>query len=449
VKNTAQAISDYLNKAAAGKKRPKVVVGYDTRFLSDKCASITAGVLAANKIKVLLSETFTPTPALSSYIKKLRLSGGVMISASHNPPQFNGIKYKTYPGCTISSSAAREIESYVGKNQVKYLNFKETEDEGRVEVVDILGNYKKEIKRYLDWNKLKKARMKIAVDSMHGAAGQIMSDILKDTAIKVEALRSDARVDFGRANPEPILQNLNLLSKTVRDGAFKLGIAFDGDGDRIGCIGPRGEFINSSQIASLLLNYFIRYKNKKGLIVKTISSSSLIDKLAEKYNLKLIETPIGFKYLSKEMLEKEVLIAVEESGGIAVRDYIYDRDAIMIGLLLLQMVAETKKGIDRLLKSLKKEFGSFYYHRVDLELHPDKGRTLESKLKDKPFKKILGRKVIKIKKVDGIKFFLEDASWLLIRASGTEPILRLYAESSRKSRTLELLKFALNFTKKD
>ncbi len=365
-----------------------------------------------------------------------------MVTASHNPSRFNGIKCRVYPGCSIESKIAKKIESYIGKNKVKSTDIKQAKNKGKIKIVNILDGYKKNIKKFLNWAILKESNASIAVDSMHGAADNIISDILKNTKIKVNTIRSKPRVDFGNDNPEPISQNISKLRRVVSRGNFDIGIALDGDGDRLGCIGLDGKFINSSQIAGLLIQYLIKYKNKKGIIAKTISCSSLIDRIAEKYNLKLIETPIGFKYLSKEMIKKDVLIAIEESGGIGVKDYIYDRDAIMMSMLLLEALTVSRKNITVLLKSMEKEFGRFHYQRIDLEFAKNRRKDLVHKLKDKSFKSILKKKVKNIKKIDGIKFILDDESWLMYRFSGTEPVLRLYAESYKEQQTLDLLNFA-------
>ncbi len=401
-----------------------------------------AEVFSANNIKTYLVKNFIPTPALSFAVKNLKLSGGVMVSASHNPAKFNGIKYRTYPGLSASSRIMKEIEKNIKKDRVRILDLKKARKKRLIETVNILTDYKKNIKRYLDWSLLKKSNLRVLIDNMYGSTCDIIPSLLKNTNIKVEAIHDKPLANFGKSYPEPISCNLSQLCNYMKKNHFDIGIALDGDGDRLGCIMPGGRFINSSQIAGLLILYFVRHKNKRGRIAKTISCSSLLDKICDKLKLNLIETPIGFKYLSEVMKDEDVLVAIEESGGIGIKDYIYDRDGIMISMLLLEMLTLTKKTFATLIKEMEKEFGRFHYHRIDIEFPQEKRKRLIRKLNNNPFKSILDKKIVNINRIDGIKYLLEDGSWLIYRFSGTEPVLRLYAESQNKRKTLKLLDFA-------
>lgn len=415
--------------------------------MSCKYAEIISCVSAANNIKTLLVKNFVPTPALSITIRKLGLCAGIMVTASHNPPQFNGIKFKTNHGCSADSEITKKIESYIGKNKIKILDVEEAKERSLIKIIDILPNYRRNIRKFLNWPTLKKSKIKVLIDNMHGASDGIIVDILKNTGIKTTILHANPRADFGDIPPEPIERNLTELIGTIKRGGFDIGLAFDGDGDRLAAISTNGQFISSSQIFGLLASHFLSFKKQNGILAKTISCSSLIDKIAEYHNVDLIETPIGFKHLAALMMKENIMIAGEESGGIGVKNYLPDRDGILAGLLLIEMLAETKCKITELLSKMEKSFGKFYYQRKDIEFPQNKKSALMSRLKTEPPRSILNKEVIKVKSLDGIKFTLEDGSWLMYRLSGTEPVLRIYAESNSKNQTLKIVSVASKFVR--
>ena len=428
VRIVSQAIADHFKGDGAN-----FVIGYDSRFLSEKYAELVAEVLAGNGIKVLISDKAVPTPLVSLAIKNKRLSGGIMITASHNPPVYNGIKIKAPYGGSADENITKAVESKLGKNEIKSIPFKKCIDSKAAEFIDLKPDYIKFIKAYLDMKLLKKSRLKILVDCMHGVGDGYIPEILKDTDIHITEMRTGRDPLFGGVNPEPIPKNLDAVFQAVKKGDYDIAIVNDGDADRIGAVTPDGEYMNAGAIMALLLLHFVEDRNWRGSVVKTITNTTLIERIAKKYNLKLHETPVGFKYICRLMLEEDVLIGGEESGGIGVKNYMPERDGMLLGILLVEMLAYRKKSIGDIIRDMEKQYGKFCYSRIDIEYPDDKKRKLMKFLKESPPDKILEKPVIETKSTDGYKFILKDSSWLIMRLSGTEPILRIYAEAPTKT----------------
>ncbi|MFH1782365.1 MAG: phosphoglucomutase/phosphomannomutase family protein [Candidatus Omnitrophota bacterium] len=435
VRIVAQAIADHYKKGA------RLVVGYDWRFLSEKYAELVACVLAANGIKVFLSDKATPTPFVSLVIKNKKLSGGIAITASHNPPTYNGIKIKAYYSSTADETITRSVESFIGKNEIKTIAFEEALASKAIEIIDLKKDYLKFVRSYIDLDVLKKSKANILVDSMHGVGSGYIKEVLSDTSIKVTEMRANRDPLFGGVNPEPIPKNIEDTAKNMKKGRYDLCIINDGDADRIAAMMPDGTFLGAGKIMALLLLHFIEDKKWTGSVVKTLTNTSFIDRIAKKYKLKLHETPVGFKYVCKIILEEDVLIGGEESGGISVKNYIPERDGILLGILLIEMMAHRKKGILEIMKEAEKEYGVYCYRRDDIEYPSSKKKKLMEYLKKTPPKDILGKSVKELKSYDGFKFILEDGSWLILRLSGTEPILRIYAEAFTDKEVLKYLAF--------
>lgn len=437
VKIVSQAIADHFKGEGV-----KFVVGYDWRFLSEKYAELVTEVLSANGIKVFLSDKPCPTPLVSMAIKKRKLSGGVMISASHNPPDYNGIKIKASYASTADAGITKSVESFIGKNEVKSLPLKEGLSSGTVEMADLKSDYIQFISSYIDKDVLKKSKLKVLVDCMHGVGDGYIKEILKDTGIQVTQMRTGRDVLFGGVNPEPIPKNLQAVFDVMKKSDFDIAIVNDGDADRIAVVTPKSIFMGAGKIMALLLLHFIEDKLWNGSVVKTVTNTTLIERIAKKYKLKLHETPVGFKYICEIMLKENVLIGGEESGGIGVKNYIPERDGMLLGILLIEMMAYRKKGILDILKDVEKEYGSFYYKRIDVMDYPDeKKKRLMEFLKKSPPKEVLKKPVKEMKTYDGYKFIMKDDSWLVLRLSGTEPILRIYAEASTEEMADKYLDF--------
>jgi phosphomannomutase len=424
LKIVSQAVADYLGK---GKQ---VSIGYDTRFMSDRFAELVAEVLSNNGIKVLLSDRAIPTPALSLTVKSRRMDLGVMITASHNPAEYNGFKIKDATGGSASPEITQKIEGLLGKNAAKERNSQST----AIKKEDLTDYYIKFIRRYINLKAIRNKKFKVLVDVMYGAGDSFIAQILKGTDIQLAFRRNEINPSFGKTRPEPVEENLGGLKDEVRKGMFDLGIALDGDADRIAAVAPGGIFIHPQKILGLLALHLNQDRHWSGGIVKTICGTAMIDNIADFLKVKLYETPVGFKYISNLMEKEDIVAGGEEAGGMGVKNYIPERDGTMAGLLLLEMMAYRKKNILKIINEVEKQFGRYYYVRQDLHL---KGPAKEPARNSLP-ENILGKRVVEIKDYDGIKLIFQDKSWLMLRASGTEPIMRLYAEA-RSLRQANLL----------
>jgi phosphomannomutase len=438
VRIVAQAISDFL-KAEYKRKKIRTIVGYDPRFMSEKYAEIVAKNLVANGIHVILADRPTPTPAVSYAIKKKKLNGGVMITASHNPPYYNGIKYKAFYSGSADPDIVAKIEKRLYKTTPKRMTTAAFFKSRLFKYENVCPAHLKFLSSYLDWKTLKKRRFKVMVDVMHGAADNFVEQLLSKTKNKVATIRGQRDPYFGGINPEPIEKNLIPLMKGVKDGGFDIGIATDGDVDRIGIVGPDGKVLSGHKVIVLLLLHLLEDRKMTGEVVQTICGTVLIDKICEKYGIMMHETPVGFKYICDLMRSRDILIGGEEAGGIGFKDYIPERDGILSGLLILEMMAHRGKSLENILRGIEEEYGSYHYRKIGIR-YPDRlKKKLVRALKAKPPEKILGKRVTDIKTYDGIKFILEDESWLLLRLSGTEPILRIYSEASSDKKALKML----------
>jgi phosphomannomutase len=420
----SQAVADYLGR---GKK---VAVGYDTHFMSADFALVAADVLRNNAIEVVLSERPIPTPALSLAVKQRKLDLGIMITASHNPAEYNGFKIKMPSGGAAGPEVTSQIEELLGRNPVKQTGDTSTS----LKKEDLSREYVKFIRSYIDLPKFRRKGFRVLVDVMHGSGNSFLAEILKGTAIKVEFIRSEINPAFGGSRPEPIEENLRELKTRLKKEKFDLGIALDGDADRIAAVACGGLFIHPQKILGLLGLHLSQDRGWSGGMVKTIAGSTLIDHIAEFLRVRLYETPVGFKYISSLMEKEDILAGGEEAGGMGVKGYIPERDGSMAGLLLIEMMSCRNKNILRILEEMERQFGRYYYLREDLQLvkrvEPDK-EALPSQL--------LGKQVTQVKDYDGIKLICEDESWLMFRASGTEPIMRIYAEAKSLRQAKALL----------
>lgn len=438
VRIVAQAIADHLKLK---RKQNVVALGYDTRKGSPDFARAIAEVLAGNGIRVLSAVHPTPTPAVSLMIKAKALSGGVIVTASHNSPDFNGIKFKAPYAGPASPAITKKIESLIGKNKVKRVDFDEGTLNSAILLTDFNTRYVNAVRGYLDLKQFKKKKFRIAFDTMHGVGDGLILEVLRDTLVSVDILHREYDFSFGGIPPEPIEKNLSSLMRKMKQGSFDIGLAIDGDADRIGAVRPDGAFVSSGEIISLLLIHLYEDKKWRGAVAKTISGTSLINKIAAHYKLKLYETPVGFKHICKLMLEDNILIGGEESGGIGFKNYMPERDGMLSGLLLLEMMACRKQGIIDIMNSVEKRFGIFRYLRADAHIKEDAKKKLLQRLKKNPFNDLLGKRIVETKIYDGTKFIASDGSWLLLRFSGTEPIIRIYAESNDLARTRKLIGF--------
>ncbi|MFA5095912.1 MAG: phosphoglucomutase/phosphomannomutase family protein [Candidatus Omnitrophota bacterium] len=420
----AQATADYLGK---GKK---VVIGFDTRFMSARFAQVVAQVLSNNAIRVILSDRPVPTPALSLATRDLKADLGIMITASHNPAEYNGFKVKMPSGGAAPVEVTREIENLLDENPPA----ENSEKAVSVEKTDLTADYVKFIRSYIDFKKIRNKKFKVLVDAMYGSGDSFIARILKGSRIRVEFMRNTINPSFGGSRPEPVEENLGELKERVKKEKFDLGIALDGDADRIAAVAPGGIFIHPQKILGLLALHLNQDRGFSGGLVKTICGTQMMDNIAAFLKIKLHETPVGFKYISNLMETEDIVAGGEEAGGMGVKGYIPERDGSMAGLLLIEMMACRNKNILKILNETEKQFGKYYYVREDLHLE----RRLEPQ-KDKLPAELLGKRVVEVKDFDGIKMVCEDQSWLMFRGSGTEPIMRIYAEAKGLTRAKKLL----------
>jgi phosphomannomutase len=417
-----------------------IVIGYDSRFLSREFAEKVAEVLGNRGIKVILSDKISSTPMVSLLTKKLNAAGGVVITASHNPARYNGFKIKGDFGGPAFPETIEKVEKELKKvikvNVVSKKSFKELLEKGIIRKIDFTSLYIDDIKSKINIDLIKSAGIKIAYDAMHGAGQGVMDQILP---LKV-SIRGDFNPSFGGSHPEPLPQNTpGLIDAIVKNGC-DIGIATDGDADRIGAFDEKGNFVDSHRIFALLLKYFIEEKKMTGEVAKSFSVSQIIDKMCKKYGLVLHETPVGFKYLCNLMVERDILIAAEESGGLAVKGHLPERDGTYIGLLLAEIMATRKKKLSELVTELMEEFGWYYFNRFDAHLTEKEKNRIMAYYKKGP-KQMAGYPIQRIETKDGFKLFVENG-WVLVRASGTEPLIRFYAEAETPEKVETLLKAA-------
>lgn len=442
----AQAIADFVNaQETAIYKKKKLAVGYDTRFLSGKYAEITACVLAANGINVVLSKEESTTPSVCVYIKDKKLTGGVMITASHNPPEYNGIKYKGFFGGSAGSDIIDKIEECLFKTPVNTMNFKDAVMKKKIVTEDFISLQLAYIKKYADMKSLNKACLRILVDSMNGTGKAYFSQILKKSSIKFDYMNIEDNPGFKGRAPEPNEKHLKDLMANVKKGKYDLGIATDGDSDRVAIVDEKGRILSGHKVMALLLMHMVKNRKMKGAVVQTICGTGLINKMCEEYNLPIYETPVGFKYICDMMVKKDVLVGGEETGGIGFKDYVPERDGFLSALLIIELMIREGKKISRIINEMNQKYGNYVYEREDVVFSESKRETLIKGMRDNLLQEVLGKKVKEIKDYDGIKFICEDGTWLLLRLSGTEPKLRIYSETRSRNESLEYLEFGKKY----
>jgi phosphomannomutase len=408
--------------------------------MSDEYGKLVARVFGTMGIKVLLADKMVSSPMVSLAANKMNLAGGIMITASHNPPKYNGFKIKGDFGGSAHPEMIAEVEKLLPNIDKNFepKSYEELESKEIIRKYDLRKYYAEYISKKFDLNRIKNSGLKIAYDSMYGSGQNLMNELAGITE-----LHNEYNPSFGAVNPEPLEDNLKEFSEFIVNGKYDLGIAVDGDADRIGAIDERGNFVDSHKIFSLLLKYLYEKKNLRGMVVKTFSTTEMLNRIGEKLGLEIQVTPIGFKHVCKLMLEKDVLIGGEESGGIGVKGHIPERDGIYLGLLLSEMLIDYEKSLSELVADLEKEFGVHKYKRIDIYTTEEKKQNILKKCKSGEVETLNGFRVEKTENLDGFKFYVE-GGWLLIRASGTEPILRYYSEAKSFDLVEKLLDAGIN-----
>ena len=435
LRQVAQATADYFDTLPEGEKA--VLIGFDVRFLSPQFAQAAAEVFAGNGFRVLLLDSVCPTPYVSFEVQRLGLRGGVVITASHNPSQFNGFKVKAHYGGSATSEMTARIEERLGRSEIKAGN--------EIETVNRSEQYFDHLRSLVDWTGISRSGLTVCVDSMHGSGGTLLEQLLRDTTCDVQTIRGQPDPLFGGVSPEPMMPWLQPLSEAVTRTGAAVGLATDGDADRLGVVAEDGRFVSTLQVLPLLLLHAYRNRGWRGAVVHTFSQSQIIGRIASSLGLEVRETPIGFKHIAKLMLTEEILIGGEESGGIGLSRHLPERDGLFLHLMILDLLATSRQSVTALIRDMWAEFGEFHYEREDLNLDMGASQRLTDELTERPPKSFAKRAVREVRSLDGIKLILEGDAWILFRRSGTEPVLRIYCEAPTVSATSEILSAGIGF----
>jgi len=372
-----------------------------------------------------------------------KLAGGVMITASHNPPAFNGFKLKAWFGGSAEPSMCQAVEAMLDKNPVRARSL---DDLPKGALTDVRPAHYKAVKDMVEFKLIAKSKLRFAHDPLFGVGAGCFEDLLKGTTCKVTTLNAEHNPNFGGINPEPVIQNYGRTAAFLKKHPHDICLVTDGDADRVGAMDGRGNYLSTHQLICLLLRHLFFNRNGKGRVVKALTTTSMVDKMCSAFGLELVETGVGFKYIAAEMIKGGVLLGAEESGGIGFPGHIPERDGILAGLMLLEMLAVEKVSVNKLIEKLVGEFGPHYYDRNDIHYPLEKRQALMEFLKNNSPVKLAGSPVAQVKSYDGVKFIADDTSWLMLRGSGTEPILRIYAEARSMAIVKQLLALGKRLT---
>ena len=452
VKMATAAIAQYLQQSGEASKG--LVVAGDYRFLSEEFQKATIQVLAGHGIKSYLCPTGTPTPTVSYELIRRGTAGSINFTASHNPYQYQGLKFNGSDGGPAPVKVTMALEALVesiaanpstgsgrGGVQVPELPYDKAVEKGLVELIDPKEAYFKRIWEFVNFDTLKKARLKVVVDLMHGNGQGYLDTLLQEAGVKLNVLHGDRDPFFGGHHPEPGAEELKEASNLVKTLPAHLGLANDGDADRFGIIDADGTYITPNEVIAILFDHLINTRDWKGCVVRTVATTHLIDAIAKAHHVPLRETPVGFKYIAEIMAQEPIIIGGEESGGLTVHGHVPEKDGILACLLMAEVVAHEGKTLSAVLKRLYQEYGAFYSDRLNLKLRDGLKEVMTAKLKDNPPSEIAGQKVVDIVRKDGTKFILANGEWLMVRFSGTEPLMRCYMEA-RTPEGLEKLRVA-------
>jgi phosphomannomutase len=451
VRRVAGAIAGYVIKHEPAALGVGVVVGYDTRFASGRAARIVAEVVASAGISVLLANDYVPTPTVSYNVKKLGAAGGVMVTSSHNPWNWNGVKFKAKFGGSATPPIMKSIEDEMDQGATPAGG-----PRAKIEEVDLKPAYVEAISRFADLDLIRQANFKFAIDSMYGSGRGVLTKIFDAHGIRYVAIRQEVNPLFPGINPEPILPHVALLQETVLKEKCHAGLVTDGDADRIGAVAEDGSFVDSHKCMAVLLNWLLVYKKWPGDVVRAFNTSGMIDRIAARHGRKLYETSIGFKYIADLMMEHEILIGGEESGGIGYGRFLPERDGILNSLLLANVMAEEKKPLGQLVADLQREFGPHYYGRRDLHISDELKTGAIRRAADPQTTKLGAYSILRKENRDGVKFYLDAPKrgngadpWVLFRPSGTERMLRCYAEAATPELVEEILESGERLVRQD
>lgn len=443
VRAVSQGVASFLKKHPDRRRKKIVIVGYDTRPLGDRFAENVAEVMAGNGFEVLLTSGPMPTPAISQAIRQRRLQGGVVVTASHNPFTYNGLKFKPSYAGPAEPEMTRWIERRLFKEPVRRIPLEEGLKKERIRRVDLKADYLSLLKKYVEWPVLRKARLRVAYDSMLGAGQDLLQRVTAGSRLRIVPVERTGPLRSAH-RPEPIGEHLKELERCVRKHRCDVGLATDGDADRVGLVDSSGKFISSQQTMCLMVWHLLEDRGWRGMVVTTVAGTNVMDRIAAQYGVPFKRTPVGFKHIARLMRETDVLFGGEESGGFGFRNTVPERDGLLGGLLVLEMMAMRRRKLTELLAELERRFGRWAYSRADLVLSkpvdPGRLRAWAAKTSRNSLRLGGGLRLKEVQTVDGAKVILEDQSWLLLRPSGTEPLLRIYAEARSPRAVRQLLK---------
>ena len=448
VARVSQAAADYWSAHPVPGTEKKIIVGYDRRFLSDQFARRGAEVFAGNGFEVVLTPEPTPTPSVSFAVKHQHAVGGVMITASHNPPEFNGYKLKSFYGGSADAETCKDVETLLDRNGIQSQVLAAAVKDKHIAIKDVRPAHYAALKKLVDFPLIAKSKLRFAHEALFGVGAGCFEQLLVGTTCKVTTLNGRHDPLFGGINPEPIKVNYALSAAFLKKHPHDICLVTDGDADRVGGMDGHGNYLTTHQLICLLLKHFIVNRKQKGRVVKALTTTSMVDKICAAHGLELTETGVGFKYIVAELLKGGVLLGAEESGGIAFPGHIPERDGIAAGLMLLEMLATERVSVNELLRRLTKEFGPHSYGRIDTHFPLEKRGALMEFLQKNPPDKLLRSPLADMKTYDGVKYIAQDTSWLMLRGSGTEPILRIYAEARSDADAQKLLKLGVQLTRK-
>lgn len=445
----AQATADYWQaNPVPGVHNDRAVVGYDRRFLSPEFAARVAEVLAGNGFTVTLTDRPTPTPSVSFEVKRQKAIGGVMLTASHNPAAFNGFKLKAWYGGSAEPAICKAVEGLLDRNPVRSIPLPQAVRSRLISVRDIRGAHYAALKKLVDFPLIAASGLKFAHEALHGVGAGCFDELLAGTTCRVTTLNAEHNPGFAGINPEPIARNYIRSIPFLQKHPHDLCLVTDGDADRVGGLMGNGAPLTTHQIICLLLRHYVKNRGMTGKVVKALTTTSMVDRMCAQLGLELIETGVGFKYIASEILKGGVLLGFEESGGIGFPGHIPERDGIAAGLVLLEMLAMERKPLKVLLRELEKDFGPHRYARIDTTFPLEKRSALMSFCSEHPPARLLKSKLATVKAYDGVKFIAQDGSWLMLRGSGTEPILRIYAEAKTDEDAQALLRQGVRLTRR-
>lgn len=445
VRIVAQAIADYLKEEGINDKG--IVIGHDTRFFAEQFARECASVMLGNDIPVYMARRALPTPITAYSIKVYDTAGAIMLTASHNPPDYNGIKFiPKYAGPAspdITEKIERSIKKNIGGERTLLAS---PEGHEKLHEIEPFPEYTSHLETLVDFNKLRQTQLRVVLDPMYGAAQGLMDVLLAEAGCTVETIHNYRDTLFGGSYPDPSEKHLTELKDEVIRTKSDLGLALDGDADRFGAIDYDGTYILPNQVLSLLAVHLLKNRGLTGSIVRTVATTHLLDEIARDYDTEAVETPVGFKYIAQVMMDRPVVVGGEESGGLSIQGHIPEKDGLLADMLLAEMVAYEQKPLTQILDEIYAKYGKFYSRRLDIHYPAEKKSELLQRLKNEPPSDIADDKLAEVRAVDGVKYILESGDWILIRPSGTEPLIRVYIESRDKDRFTTLANYALEIT---